>query len=91
METSGWIALTVAAIGAVGSVVLQALHMYLSYKRDMAIKEKVEIVARATNGLTEKIVTAELTAERVVSKAADAAKTLLTTATVTAHELKESK
>lgn len=46
-----------------------------------------EAVAKATNGLTEKIVSAELTAERIVAKAEIRAAALLDMAAKTANEL----
>lgn len=87
MDATGWAVVVVAAIGAMGSVILQSLHMYLSYKRDLAIRGEVHGVAKATNGITEKIVAAELTAERIVVRAREEASKLLATAAKTANEL----
>ncbi len=98
MTATEWTALVMGCIGAISSLILQMLHMWLSYKRDMAAKENLAIVkadvqqvAKATNGLTEKIVTAEVTAERVVAKAEIAAHNLLVTAAAAAAAAAEKK
>lgn len=91
MEPAGWALVIASAIGATGSVILQALHMFLSYKRDVAIKKDVSTVAKATNGLTEKIVTAELIAERIVNKAEVKANELLVIAAQAARSLAADK
>lgn len=93
MEVAGW----VAVIGSIGTVLLQLLHMYLSYlrdiasyERDAAIKADTTAVAKVTNGLTEKIVAAELVAERVVAKAEVAATTIVVSAAAAAAEIKKT-
>lgn len=59
MSEAGWTALTVAAIGAFGTafsgVILQALQMYLSYKRDLAIKTKAESAVKEAKEAKEKL------------------------------------
>lgn len=44
MSATELTAIIVAAIGAIGAVLLQGLQMYLSYKRDMVIRQKTETV-----------------------------------------------
>ncbi len=78
----------VAAIGAVGTVILQALQMYLSYKRGEAIKADVHQVVKATNGITEKMADSHVLAEKVIMKAELAAHQLLLTAAAAAAAAK---
>lgn len=89
IDAAGWVLIITAAVGAIGANVLQAMHMYLSYRRDVAIKTDVDSVAKATNGLTQKIVSAELIAERIVVKAEEKARDLLAIAARTAEAMKK--
>lgn len=57
-------ALVVAAIGAIGAVVLQALHMYLAYRRDISLKGDVKAAVDQTAAVAA-------TAEAVESKLDD--------------------
>lgn len=53
MNGAEWTALAVAAIGAIGAIVLQALQMYLSYKRDTSIEGKVDENTKITTNSSE--------------------------------------
>lgn len=55
MSATEWTALVVAAIGAIGAVVLQALQMYFSYKRDTSIKKDMGTAAIKVEEVKEKI------------------------------------
>jgi hypothetical protein len=80
MDAAGWTALVVAAIGAIGSIVLQAIHMILSYRRDTAIKQDVDVNTQLTKDGTEK-------ASQNAAVAANAAKTAAAKSDAVAAEL----
>lgn len=91
LDAAGWAVITTAAIAAVGNVVLQGLQMYLSYRRDTAIKADVNQVVQATNGAADRVIAAEVTAEKVVAKAEVAANKLLITAAAAAAAAPKEK
>lgn len=53
MSATEWTALVVAAIGAVGAIVLQGLQMYFSYKRDSVMKATTQAVERKLDHNTQ--------------------------------------
>ncbi len=55
MNATEWTALTVAAIGAIGAVVLQAMQMYFSYRRDTAMKDKAEEAVKKADAVEKKL------------------------------------
>lgn len=80
MSATEWTALTVAAIGALGvalgNVVLQALQMWLTYKRDLSLKEgtaKVEQKVDANTKITKEGTAAAATNARAAVSAATTA------------------
>lgn len=76
MNATEWTALIVAAIGALGAVVLQGLQMWLSYKRDLDTKAKAEeaaIKAEAVKVKVESVVAKIDENTEITTQAKDAA------------------